>query len=73
MKHGGSRQLTEFSKRSISAVALLCVPAQDKMRLDVYHNRYAAIPLDPTLLTCSEATHYVLEDDARGVTEWRTL
>ena len=73
MKHGGSRQLTESSNRSVSAVALLCIPAPGKMRLDVYHNRYAAVPLNPTLLTGSEVTHNVLKDDARGVTEWRTL
>jgi hypothetical protein len=35
MKHGGSRKLTETANRSISAIAVLCVPAPDKMRLTV--------------------------------------
>jgi hypothetical protein len=73
MKHGGSRKLTETSNRSISAVAVLCVPAPDQMRLTVYHNRHAAIPLNPMLLTSADVVHEVLEDTDRGVTEWRTL
>lgn len=72
MKHGPSRKMTEDANTSISAVAVLCVPAQDQMLLQVFHNRYAAIPLNPTLLTASEVTQYVLRDSPKGTTEWQT-
>jgi hypothetical protein len=73
MKHGGGRKLTEGNNRSLSAVALLSIPGPDQMRLDLYHNRYAENPLAPSLLASAEVTHSVMEDDARGVTMWRTL
>jgi hypothetical protein len=72
MKHGPGRKMTEDANTSISAVALLCVPAQNQMLLQVFHNRYAAIPLDPTLLTGSDVTQYVLRDSPKGTTEWQT-
>ena len=71
MKHGGSRKMTEDANTSISAVALLCVPGPDRMLLQVFHNRYAAIPLAPTLLIGSDVRHYVLRDTATGTTEWQ--
>jgi hypothetical protein len=73
MKHGGSRKMTEDANTSISAVALLCMPAENEMLLQVFHNRYAAIPLEPMLLSSAEVTHYVLRDTPNGTTEWQTV
>jgi hypothetical protein len=70
MKHGGSRKMTEDANTSISGVALLCMPGPDKMLLQVFHNRHAAVPLDPALLMSAEVTHYVLRDDPTRTTEW---
>jgi hypothetical protein len=72
MKHGPSRKMTEDANTSISAVAVLCLPADDNMLLQIYHNRYAAIPLEPGLLVGSEVTQYWLRDNLRGTTEWQT-
>jgi hypothetical protein len=71
MKHGPSRKMTEDANTSISAVAVLCVPAENKMLLRVFHNRYAAVPLSLPSLSSSEVIHYALRDDARGTTEWQ--
>lgn len=71
MKHGGSRKMTDDANTSISAGALLCMPSEHEMLLQVFHNRYAAIPLNPTLLTSAEVTQYVLRDTPNGTTEWK--
>jgi hypothetical protein len=70
MKHGGSRKMTENANTSISAVALLCVPGPDKMLLQVFHNRHAAVPLDPSLLKSQEVQHFALRPNAQRTTEW---
>jgi hypothetical protein len=70
MKHGGSRKMTEDDNTSISAIALLCVPGPDKLLLQVFHNRYAAVPLEPALLRTAEVIHYVLKDDPERTTKW---
>jgi hypothetical protein len=43
------------------------------MLLQVFHNRYVRIALDPTLLTSAEVTHYALRDTTKGNTEWQTV
>ena len=65
--------MTEDANTSISAVALLCVPAPNQMLLQVFHNRYAAIPLNPTLLTGPEVMQYVLRDNPNSTTEWQSV
>jgi hypothetical protein len=70
MKHGGSRRMTETANTSISAVALLCTPGPDKMLLQVFHNRHAAVPLDPALLKSAEVAHFVPRGQPPHRTEW---
>jgi hypothetical protein len=70
MQHGGSRKMTETANTSISAVALLCCPGPDKMLLQVFHNRHAAVPLPPEWLRAPEVTQYALRDDPNGTTAW---
>lgn len=73
MKHGGSRKMTPDDNTSISAVALLCMPSAHDMLLQVFHNRYAAITLNQTLLRSAEVTHYVLRNTSKGTTDWETV
>jgi len=73
MKHGPSRKMTEHANTSISAVAVLCVPGPDKMLLQVFHNRYTAIPLATEVLCASEVVQYVLRDDPSRTTEWELV
>ncbi len=70
MKHGPGRKMTPDANTSISAVALLCVPAKNELLLQVFHNRHAAIALDRTLLVSANVTHYVSQDNLKGTTEW---
>jgi hypothetical protein len=73
MKHGPSRKMTEHTNTSISAVAVLCVPGPDKMLLQVFHNRYAAVPLGTEVLRAPEVIQYVLRDDPSRTTEWELV
>ena len=73
MKHGPSRKMTADANTSISAVAVLCVPAPDKMLLQIFHNRYAAIPLDQALLTAPEVMQWVLRENANGTTDFQEV
>jgi hypothetical protein len=73
MKHGPGRKMTESANTSISAVALLCVPSPDQMLLQVFHNRHAAIPLPPALLSAPDVRHFVLRDDPERTTDWERV
>lgn len=73
MKHGGSRKTTETANTSISAVALLCTPGPDEMRLQVFHNRHAAVPMDPTLLRSPEVSHFTTHVQPPQRTQWIEL
>lgn len=70
MKHGGSRKMTPDANTSISAVALLCAPGPGRMLLQVFHNRHAAVPLDPALLKSPEVVHYAARVQPPQRTEW---
>jgi hypothetical protein len=70
MRHGGGRKTTATDNTSISAVALLCVPGPDRMLLQVFHNRHAAIPLDPAVLQSPEVVHYAARVQPPLRTEW---
>ena len=70
MKHGGSRKMTQTANTSISAVALLCTPGPDKMLLQVFHNRHAAVPLNPALLKSPEVAHFAAQVQPPYRTEW---
>jgi hypothetical protein len=65
--------MTENANTSISAVAVLCVPGPDRMVLQVFHNRYAAVPLSRTVLSAPEVLQFVLRDDPSRTTEWEWI
>jgi hypothetical protein len=43
--HGPGRKMTSTSNTSISAIGALWMSDAEHVHLDVYHNRYAAIPI----------------------------
>jgi hypothetical protein len=50
MSYGPKRKMTEQHNTSISTLGVLFVPGPNAIALHVYHNKFAAIPLDPRLL-----------------------
>lgn len=48
-KSGGRRKMTEAHNTSVSAIASLYCRSKDQIDLVLYHNRFAAVPLDPQL------------------------
>lgn len=70
-KFGPRRRMTEAHNTSISAVASLLVPAKDVIELVVYHNKYAAVPLEPRLLARYGIRQYRLGDATPGeISQW---
>ncbi|MGD0020907.1 MAG: hypothetical protein ABSC54_01250 [Smithellaceae bacterium] len=50
MSYGPKRKMTKNHNTTISAIGVLSTPSQDKVVLTVYHNKFAAVPLDPQFL-----------------------
>ena len=74
MSYGPKRKMTEDSNTSISAIGVLFTPSANEIRLRVYHNRYAAIPLEPVLLEKYGINQYRLENEVSGNTaKWKEL
>jgi hypothetical protein len=57
---GGKRKMTPVSNTSTSAVAVLKEHAVAGFALDVYHNIFAAVTLDPTVLAGLPIRQYTL-------------
>jgi hypothetical protein len=74
MSYGPKRKMTEEDNTSISAIGVLFTPGLSKIGLHVYHNRYAAVPLDSTLLARHGIRQYELEGDLSANTaKWKEL
>jgi hypothetical protein len=68
-KSGPGRKMTDQHNTSISAVAVL-----DERGLTVYHNVYAAIPLNPKLLTGVASRQFTLGEKSLGeFVEWKEI
>jgi hypothetical protein len=65
-KSSGNRRMTEEHSTSISAVAALRYRHTGPPELDVYHNRFAAVPLSIRALTGEGVRHYRLREKAPG-------
>jgi hypothetical protein len=50
MSHGSKRKMTENVNTSISAIAVMNGGESDAIRIDIYHNKHASVPLDPALI-----------------------
>ncbi len=65
--YGPKKKMTENQNTTISAIGVLLTPEENEIRLDVYHNVYAANPLDPVLLAGYGIRQYRLEDPKPGI------
>jgi hypothetical protein len=65
-KSGGDRTMTQAHCTSISALAELRKLANEAFELDVYHNHFARIPLDPATLRSNGVKQYRLANSVSG-------
>ena len=74
MSYGPKRKMTENDNTSISAIGGLFTPKPNEIILEVYHNKFAAVPLNPKLLVKYGIRQFVLEDEVPGKTaKWKKL
>lgn len=66
VRSGPKRQMTPKSNTSISAIGVLSDSNPSGLFLSVYHNRFAAVQLDPDLLRSRKAAHFRLSDRAES-------
>ena len=61
-RFGPNRKMTKTANTSISAIGALVVTAPDLiLKLHIYHNAFAAVPVDPILLTCRGIVQYQID------------
>ena len=65
-KFGPKRKMTEEHNTSISAVAVMMKPSDDRIELRVYHNIHTAIPLDPDIMRFRDTYHFTLGEKNQG-------
>ena len=72
-RFGPNRKMTEAANTSISAIgALVVVTVPDLiLKLHIYHNAFAAVPVDPILLTCRGIVQYQIDSETRTWVELR--
>jgi len=71
---GPKRKMTKEHNTSISAIGVLFATGPCAIVLHVYHNRYAAVPLDPHLLAKEGIRQFKLEDEVFGNTaQWKEV
>lgn len=74
--HGylGQRKVTRDTFRSLSVVGVLKRKGTDAMRLDCYHNPFAYIPVEPTLLSDLADAQYIHPNPHdRGFVPWEPI
>ena len=73
--YGPKRKMTEEHNTSISAIGVLSItPGADTPALNVYHNKYAAIQLDPKLMGKHKIPQPKLGDEISGKNaEWEEI
>lgn len=74
MSYGPKQKMTAGDNTSISAIGVLSTPGPNEIVLNVYHNKYAAVPLDPKLLAEHSIHQFKLEDEVSEKTaKWKDL
>jgi len=68
MSYGAKRKMTETDNTSISAIGHLFMTGPDAVYLSVYHNKFAAIPLNPAWLAAHGIPQFRLADETLGRT-----
>lgn len=72
MGHGPRRMMTEGHNTTISAIWVLSTPSQDEVCFDIYHNKYASRPLDPSLLAdLSIHQFHIVEQSIDTASYWQ--
>ena len=71
MSYGPKRKMTPDCNTSISAIASIFMTARDVIKLFVFHNKYAKVPLDPALLNVEGVRQFKLGEPESGRTaDW---
>jgi hypothetical protein len=74
MSYGPKRKMTEEHNTSISAIGVLVLTGPNTIFLNVYHNKFAAVPLEPRLLEKYSIPQFKLEDEVPGnTTQWEKV
>ncbi len=74
MSYGPKRKMTPGDNTSISAIGALFMTGPESVFLNVYHNRFAQVPLKPTLLAPYRVAQFELDEDVPGRTsKWRAI
>jgi hypothetical protein len=72
MSYGGRRKMTRTDNNSISAIGVLWTPGPNAISLYVYHNKYAAVPLQTSVFSDFASAQFELGDEIAGRTaDWR--
>jgi hypothetical protein len=72
--HGPKRKMTSEHNTSISAIGALFKTGPNETHLHVYHNRFAYVPLQPTLLSSHGVAQFEIgEPTSGGASEWREI
>lgn len=72
-KFGGRRKMTECMNTSLSALACLREGTNESLNLDIYHNRYAAVPLDISATRAEGVRHFIVPRDMEQFTQWEEI
>ena len=72
--HGPKRKMTSDHNTSISAIGALFMTGPDETHLHVYHNCFAQVPLDQSLLARHGVAQFEIgELSGGGASEWREI
>ncbi len=72
--YGPKRKMTEDHNTSISAIGVLTTPKQNEIKFEVYHNKYATVPLITKLLAKYGISQFELEEEVAGKTaDWKEV
>ena len=72
-KSGPRKKMTQDANTSISAVAVLSTPPGEPIKIEIYHNRFAANPISPESLRRYEIPQYQLSDISEEPSEWTEM
>lgn len=71
--HGPKRKMTADCNTSISAIGALFMTGPDDFKLHVYHNCFAHVPLEPTLLKRYGVTQFEIAEATGNASAWKEI
>jgi len=63
---GSNREMRLDANTTISAIAVLLLHGDDSIGLNVYHNQFAKIPVDPALLRINNVRQFKLPENSQN-------